>query len=226
MSSYPKFDRIRQRAAKNKGGDEAMMAQLPEVKTGNELATISDDRYLAEMTRRIFCAGFVWRVIDNKWPAFELAFEGFEPAIVAAWPDEKLEALAKDASIVRNYRKIASVRENAWFVLDIANEYGSFGRMVADWPETTLIDLWQLLSKRGNRLGGNSGAYFLRFMGKDCFLLTNDVTACLMNHGVIDRPNPTAKRDLQRIQDCFNAWHEQTGLPYSSLSRIAAYSVG
>jgi hypothetical protein len=37
---------------------------------------------------------------------------------------------------------------------------------------------------------------------------------------------PTSKRDLNKIQDTFNSWHEETGLPYSHLSRIAAFSVG
>ncbi len=224
--SFPKFKTIHERAAKNKGGKAALAALLPAAKSASQLKRIGDDRYLAEMTKRIFCSGFVWKVIENKWPNFEQAFAGFEPAIVAAWPDEHFDVLMKDASIVRNYKKIVSVRENAWFVLDVAKEHGSFGQFIADWPSSDITGLWAYLKKHGSRLGGNSGGYFLRFIGKDTFLLSQDVCACLVNHGVIDRHNPTSKRDLQTIQDCFNAWHQETGLSLAQLSRIAACSVG
>lgn len=224
--SIPKFAKIQARALKNKGSEAALNDLMPQNKTKAQLAALGDDRYLAEMTKRVFCAGFVWRVIENKWPNFEHAFVGFDPTIIAAWPDEYFDVLVKDASIVRNYKKIAGVRENAWLILDVAKEHGSFAQFVAEWPNDDIVGLWAYLKKHGNRLGGNSGAYFLRFVGKDTFLLTQDVCACLVNHGVIDKHNPTAKRDLLKIQECFNAWQDETGLPLSHLSRIAACSVG
>lgn len=226
MPDFPKFQTIHERAISNKGGKAALAALLPENKSGAQLRRLGDDRYLAEMTRRIFCSGFVWRVIENKWPGFERAFVGFDPAIIAAWPDEQLDSLMKDSSIVRNYRKIASVRENAWFTLEVAREHGSFGRFIADWPAQDIIGLWAYLKQHGSRLGGNSGPYFLRFVGKDSFLLSADVCACLVSHGVIDKHNPSSKRDLQKIQDCFNHWQDETGLPLAQLSRIVACSVG
>ncbi|MDX8411528.1 MAG: hypothetical protein R8K46_06655 [Mariprofundaceae bacterium] len=38
--------------------------------------------------------------------------------------------------------------------------------------------------------------------------------------------NPTSRRDMTQTQETFNAWQQQTGLPYSHLSKIAAFSVG
>lgn len=38
--------------------------------------------------------------------------------------------------------------------------------------------------------------------------------------------NPTSQKDLRQIQQAFNDWHEETGLPYSHLSRIAACATG
>ena len=35
-----------------------------------------------------------------------------------------------------------------------------------------------------------------------------------------------SKRDLVKAQAQFNAWAEETGLPYASLSRICAMSIG
>ena len=65
------FDALYHLAAANQGGVEALENRLPQPKTVAQLKRLSDDRYLSMMARCIFRAGFVWRVIDNKWPGFE-----------------------------------------------------------------------------------------------------------------------------------------------------------
>jgi len=37
---------------------------------------------------------------------------------------------------------------------------------------------------------------------------------------------PGSKKALTQVQATFNAWHKETGLPYSHLSRILSYTVG
>lgn len=221
----PSFAPIMKRAVARKGGEAVLRRLLPRNRTPAQLKRVPDDRWLAEITRRVFCAGFVWKIIDYKWPGFEKAFKGFRPLAVAGMSDEALEKLAADPRIVRNYRRIQSVRENALFVLDIAREHGSFGRFVAGWPEDDIVGLCAVLKKRGSRLGGMSGQYLLRRMGKDTFLLTPDVVACLNHHGVIATRTPASRRDLEKIQRIFNAWRQETGLTLSALSRIASCSV-
>ncbi|MBV7327249.1 DNA-3-methyladenine glycosylase I [Chloroflexi bacterium TSY] len=222
----PSFQPIYDRAAARKGGEAELLALLPkEIKTGDELAAIPDDRHLAEMTKRIFCAGFVWRVIESKWPNFEEAFQEFDVAKMAALDDEDLDALTRDEGIVRNAQKIWTVRHNAQFMLDIASEHGTFARFIANWPESDIVDLWALLKKRGSRLGGATSQYYLRFMGKDVFMITRDVGTALVNAGVISNNSPTAKKDLAAVQAAFNHWHEETDLSYTALSRIEAYSI-
>ena len=178
------------------------------------------------MAKRIFSAGFVWSVIEKKWPGFEAAFLGFEPARLLLQPDEFWEGLAGDKRIVRNPQKIMAVRDNARFVADIAREHGSFGKFLAQWPASDQVGLLDLLGKRGARLGGRSGQYFLRFIGKDCFVTSADAVACLRDAGLDISENPTSKKDLKKIQDQFNAWAEETGLPLTHLSRICAMSIG
>ena len=68
--------------------------------------------------------------------------------------------------------------------------------------------------------------YFLRRAGKDCFVLSRDVVVTLNSVGLDIAERPSSKKDLRKIQDQFNAWHEETKLPFSHLSRIAACSVG
>ena len=222
----PAFKAIRARAAKRKGGEAALASLLPKIMAPKALARLGDDRMLAEMAKRVFSAGFVWSVIDKKWPGFEQAFLGFEPKRLLFQPDEFWEGLASDARIVRNPQKIKAVRENARFVADIAREHGSFAKFLSEWPTGDQIGLLELFAKRGSRLGGRTGQYFLRFIGKDCFVTSPDVVACLRDAGLDIAESPTSKKDLRKIQDQFNAWVDETGLPLTHLSRICAMSIG
>jgi 3-methyladenine DNA glycosylase Tag len=220
------FDAIRARAVERKGGEAALARLLPKVATPKQLAALPDDRVLAEMTRRIFCSGFAWTVIDKKWPGFEAAFLGFGPLALLRQTPEFWDALTTDTRIVRHGQKIMSVAANARFVADVAAEHGSFGRFLAGWPATDQIGLLALLNRSGSRLGGNTGQYFLRFLGKDGFMLSRDVVRCLRDAGLDIAEAPTSKRDLARIQEQFNDWAKVTKLPYTHLSRICAMSIG
>jgi 3-methyladenine DNA glycosylase Tag len=220
------FATIRARAAKRKGGDAALNALLPKVKSAAALARMKDDRVLSAMTKRIFSAGFAWSVIEKKWPGFEAAFLGFEPKRLLAQPDEFWERLVSDPRIVRHAQKIMAVRANAQFISETAKEHGSFGKFLAAWPPTDQVGLLDVLAKKGARLGGSTGQFFLRFIGKDSFVLSMDVVACLRDAGLDIAESPNSKKDLRKIQDQFNAWIEETGLPLIHLSRICAMSTG
>jgi 3-methyladenine DNA glycosylase Tag len=220
------FKPIRARAEKRKGGASALAKLLPAKPSVKALARIADDRILAEMTQRVFSAGFAWSVIENKWPDFEKAFLGFSPGKLIFQPDDFWDALLSDTRIVRNGAKIASVRDNAAFVQGIAKEHGSFGQFLAKWPSSDQIGLLDLLAKRGSRLGGNTGQMFLRFIGWDGFVTSQDVVACLRDAGLDVAAEVKSKGDLAKVQAQFNAWATETGLPYLHLSRICAMSIG
>jgi 3-methyladenine DNA glycosylase Tag len=220
------FKAIRARAEKRKGGPKELEKLLPRKPDVKALARLADDRILAEMTRRVFSAGFAWSVIENKWPGFEKAFLSFKPAKLVFQPDDFWEGLLSDSRIVRNGAKINSVRENAGFVQEIAREHGSFGKFLAQWPSSDQIGLLNLLAKRGSRLGGNTGQMFLRFTGWDGFVTSQDVVACLRDAGLDVAEEVKSKADLAKVQALFNAWASETGLPYVHLSRICAMSIG
>jgi 3-methyladenine DNA glycosylase Tag len=220
------FKTIRARAEKRKGGPKELEKLLPRKPDMKALAKLADDRFLAEMTKRVFSAGFAWSVIENKWPGFEKAFLSFKPAKLVFQPDDFWDDLSSDTRIVRNGAKIASVRENAAFVQQISKEHGSFGKFLAHWPSANQLGLLDLLAKRGNRLGGNSGQMFLRFVGWDGFVTSQDVVACLRDAGLDIAEEVTSKGDLAKVQAQFNAWAAETGLPYVHISRICAMSIG
>jgi 3-methyladenine DNA glycosylase Tag len=221
------FEQIYARAAERKGGAaalEAMIAEWPP-KPRVELAAIPDDRWLAEMTRGVFRAGFNWQVIENKWPGFEAAFHGFDPLLNAAMSDDEFDALLKDTRIVRNGQKVASVRANAQFLVDLAKEHGSAAKYFADWPETDFIGLLDVMKKRAARLSGETAMRFFRTMGKPAYITTRDVGVALVEAGVVDKP-PSGKKDFEAVQAAFNAWSSETGRDLNAISRVLALSTG
>ena len=220
------FTKIRARAIERKGGEAKLLTLLPKVQPLANLSRISDDRMLAEMAKRIFSSGFSWPVIEKKWPGFEEAFLGFDPLALLRQPPDYWDRLTSDKRIVRNGQKIMAIAGNAQFIADIAARHGSFGKFLAEWPLDDQIGLTALLAKKGARLGGNTGLYFLRFVGRDGFMLSQDVVLCLRDAGLDIADPPTSKSDMARIQAQFNEWAKETGLPYTHLSRICAFSIG
>jgi len=218
------FDSLFQRASARKGGDAALRELLPAAAGTAALQARPDDRYLAEMTRCVFRAGFVWQIVEHKWPGFEEAFAGFDVTGCALLGDEALEALSADSRIIRNASKIRSVQRNAAYLLAVRREHGSFGAFLATWPIDGFVDLWLELKRGGDRLGGQTGRFFLRFVGKDTPILSGDVLRALALQGVIDKP-PTSRRDLLKVQDAFNNWRAQSGLDLCQISRVLAFSV-
>jgi len=221
--SRASFDRIYRRAVERKGAPEALETELPTPASTRELERTGDDRYLAQMTRCVFNSGFVWRIVAAKWPGFEECFYDFDPERVVLMDESELADLMEDERIIRHWKKLSSVPENAAMVLDLSEEHGSFGRFIASWPEEEIVDLWWLLKTRGSRLGGSTGPMFLRHVGKDTFLPTHDVTERLRRLGVIEK-GLTSKRDLAAAQAMFNRWAEESGRPLCQLSRILACS--
>ncbi len=219
------FDAIYRRACGRRGGEENLRELLPVVRSPRALAATGDDRYLAQMTRCIFQAGFVWRVVDQKWDGFEDLFFGFPPDRIVMLSPDQIDRFAADPRIIRNRQKVLSVQLNARYLLDVAREHGGFGRFISRWSTRDLVGLFAHMKKHGSRLGGMTGPRVLRNMGRDTFIVTGDVTRCLQQAGADISDNPGTRRELARIQDIFNQWHEETGLPYSHLSRIAALSV-
>jgi 3-methyladenine DNA glycosylase Tag len=221
-----KFEAIRARAAKRKGGDAVLASLLGPTPDNAALAKVPDDRILSTMAERVFAAGFVWRVIEQKWPGFEAAFLGFEPKRLIFQPDDFWHDLAKDDRIVRNPQKIKSVRDNAVFVDRVSKEHGGFGKFLANWPADDQVGLAAYLAKHGSRLGGATARYFLRWLGWDSYIISSDMAAALRDAGVDIAESPTSKSDLAKVQAQINAWAKESGLPRAHISRILSMSIG
>ena len=204
---------------------ETIEARVPTVSSRDQLARIPDDRILSAMARRIFSAGFRWSVVDAKWPGIEAAFDGFELARVAAYDAHSFDALRNDPRIIRHPGKITAILANAAALQAVAREHGTAARWIAHWPEDDVVGLWHALAQRFKMMGGASGPWFLRSIGRDTFLLTPDVLQSLRAHGYYSGKG-TGKRDQRAIQDQFNTWRAETGRSYAALSTVLAAATG
>ena len=219
------FQTIYRRACERKGGERVLEAMLRAPLTKANVEKISDDRFLAAMTKQVFKSGFVWRVIEQKWPDFETVFFGFDVDKVLLMPDEMLEQKASDKRIVRNYKKVTTVRDNAMMIKDVALEYGSFGKFVASFEKDNITSLWEFMKKRGARLGGNTGPYMLRALGIDTFLFSRDVEDYLRKHDIVNG-GLTSKKSLSSANAAFAQWHRESGRSLQEISASVAFSWG
>jgi len=219
------FSEIFDMAVERKGGKEAVNEFLTQPKSIKELEAIGNDRWLACMTKCIFQAGFNWKVVESMWPGFEAAFHEFDTGRCAMLHDEDFDQFVSNKKIVRHGTKIRAVQANAVFINQLATEHGSAATAIARWPSDDYTGLLLMLKKRGSRLGGNTGQYFLRFMGVDGFILSKDVTARLIAEGIIDK-QATSQKELKAVQDAFNQWKQQSNRSLTEISRVLALSIG
>lgn len=93
-------------------------------------------------------AGLSWRTILNKRENYRAAFDGFDPARVAAYSEEKIAALLANPGIVRNRLKVQASVQNAQAFLLVQSEFGSFDAYVWDFVNGQPIqNKWQMLAE-------------------------------------------------------------------------------
>ncbi len=127
--------------------------------------TPADDRtYFTVLSWFVFGSGLNWRVLKMKWPAFLTAFDGFDPAIVAAYSERDIDRLLADTGIIRNGRKIVGTIENARQLREIATESGD----VTSWLRgfgTDIDGLIRAVKKRFSHMGDVTTRMFLSAVG-------------------------------------------------------------
>jgi 3-methyladenine DNA glycosylase Tag len=126
---------------------------MPEYEIPPRQRPSDDNGYLDQMTKAIFQAGFSWRVVNDKWPNFQNAFDGFDIGTVAAYDERDMDRLLSDEGIVRNGRKISATIENANEMQRISVEHGSFFKFLRSMDDWSYAQRRTELSKRFKGLG-------------------------------------------------------------------------
>jgi DNA-3-methyladenine glycosylase I len=99
-----------------------------------------DDRHLFEMLILEGAqAGLSWSTILNKRANYRQAFDGFDPARIAGYDDDRLAALLLDPGIVRNRLKVRGAVTNAQAFLETVDAHGSFASYLWEWVDDAPI---------------------------------------------------------------------------------------
>ena len=75
-------------------------------------------------------AGLSWLTILKKRPAYQIAFDQFNPHKVARYDKRKVTRLLANDGIIRNRLKITSAINNARRFLEVQDKFGSFDRYI------------------------------------------------------------------------------------------------
>jgi DNA-3-methyladenine glycosylase I len=139
---------------------------------------VHDDQKMFEfLLLETFQAGLSWYTILKKRENFRNAFDQFDYEKVAVFNESKVEALLKDAGIIRNQQKIRAAINNAQRYMEIQQEFGSFCDYlwgftnhqvirnrwtdIADVPATSALSdqVSKDLKKRGFKFVGSTTIY-------------------------------------------------------------------
>ena len=89
-------------------------------------------------------AGLSWEIVLKKREGYRNLFHYFDPKLVAKMTDQELEDLITNPAIIRNRRKIFSVRQNACVFLKIQKDFGVFDRYLWSFVnDKPIINHWK-----------------------------------------------------------------------------------
>ena len=126
-----------------------------------------DAAYLEEMTKAVFRSGFSWKVVEDKWPNFKAAFDGFDVKKVAAYDERDVDRLLADAGIVRNGRKIEATIHNARAMLELVEGFGSFKKYLRSMDKQAYEVTAKDMKGRFSYLGKTGTYTFLWGVGEE-----------------------------------------------------------
>jgi len=92
-------------ACLRKGGARQVEALLDKPKHQRALKNIPDATYRAELSKKVFQSGFVWRVVEAKWDNFAELFWDFDIDKLLMMPYNLLERNSHAKKIISNHKK-------------------------------------------------------------------------------------------------------------------------
>jgi len=165
---------------------------------------VHDDRRLFEfLILEGAQAGLSWETILKKRARYRLAFDHFDPVIVAGYGKRKIDLLLADAGIIRNRLKIGAAVQNAKAFLAVQAEFGSFDTYVwrfvdgqprlnhrrsskdvpASTPESDALS--KDLKKRGFTFVGTTICYaFMQAVG----MVNDHLVSCFRHQATLKSP--------------------------------------
>ena len=108
-------------------------------------------------------AGLSWSTILRKRENYRLAFDSFDPLLIAHYDEKKIEELLSNPGIVRNRLKIRSAVDNARAFLKVQDDFGSFDAYI-----------WRFVGGRPKKNAWKS-VYEIPAQSEEAILLSKDL---------------------------------------------------
>ena len=129
--------------------------------------TDDDDALFENMSLQVFQAGLSWRMILARRDAFRKAFDGWSIDKVGNMEPENVDRLVKDASIIRNRKKIEACITNARIIQGIQRQHGSFCKWFYETLDgDDLSELQRMLRKTFKFMGPEIARMWLMASGR------------------------------------------------------------
>jgi len=125
--------------------------------------TLAD--YLDVMSKSVFQTGISWRVVKSKWPGIREAFHGFDPVAVSNFTTADLNQLVEDKRVIRNWRKIEAIIDNAIRIQELEKSHGGFQNYLRS--HSSFEELVKNLRKQFKYLGDIGAYHFLWGVGEE-----------------------------------------------------------
>lgn len=102
---------------------------------------VYDDPTLFEfLILETFQAGLSWYTVLAKRDSFREAFDQFDYQKIAQYPEDKIQELMANPSIIRNQLKIRATVSNAVAFMKVQEEFGSFSKYIWGFTDGKPID--------------------------------------------------------------------------------------
>ena len=93
-------------------------------------------------------AGLSWSTILRKMDALNEAYDGFDPALLARYGEDKLAELLANPGIIRNRLKIRAAIENAKAYFTLCQRHGSLDQFLWGYVDgAPVVNRWERLDQ-------------------------------------------------------------------------------
>lgn len=147
----------------------------------------TDAELFERLVLEINQAGLSWLTILKKRRAFQLAYSGFDPEVIAAYGNADRARLLADAGIIRNRLKVDATIENARRILELRRTHGSFAGWLAAHHPLSKEEWVKLFKKTLRFTGGEIVGEFLMSIG---YLPGAHIPACPVYQQIVERRPP------------------------------------
>lgn len=150
----------------------------------------TDAELFERLVLEINQAGLSWLTILKKRRAFQLAYSGFDPEIIAAYGNDDRARLLADPGIIRNRLKVDATIENARRILELRQTHGSFAGWLAAHHPLSKEEWVKLFKKTFRFTGGEIVGEFLMSIG---YLPGAHVPTCPVYRQIAERRPPWSR---------------------------------